>query len=83
MTMLLDNPLSDLDDSELTAALTTVDVALENHQVVLMSDDPRIMGWARRLVENGRAVVLNLGGQSDPVEPVRSTPVPSPAMARA
>lgn len=83
MTMLLDDPLSDLDDVELTAALSTVDDALQSHQIVLMSDDPRIVRWAHRMVKDSRATVLNLGGQTEAVESVRTSPTPSPAMVGA
>jgi hypothetical protein len=83
MMLILDDPLCDLDDFELTAALAAVDEAMSVHQLVLMSDDPRIVGWARQLVNTARATVIHLGGHTDPVELAPRAPMPAPQLVNA
>lgn len=83
IVFLLDDPLSDLDDFELTAALTLIDDALDRHQLILMSDDPRIVGWAQQLAVQTRALLVNLGGDGVPVAPSTSQPCSAPALLDA
>lgn len=84
MIFLLDDPLADLEDFELTAALTLIDDALDQHQLILMSDDPRIVGWARQLSEDTRALIVHLGGNDAPAGAApTNSPVPAPALIDA
>ena len=85
MVFLMDDPLSDLEDFELTAALTLIDDALEHHQLILMSDDPRIVGWAQQLSRETRALIVHLGGNEAPATsaPSENSPVPAHSLVGA
>ena len=85
MVFLMDDPLSDLEDFELTAALTLIDDALEHHQLILMSDDPRIVGWAQQLSRDTRALIVHLGGNEAPASsaPSENSPVPTHSLIDA
>lgn len=80
LPLVLDDPFCDLDDFDLTAVLTLLDDMRTRVQVVVMTDDPRIVGWAVGLAETERAIVVHLGGETEPMTNGTSSPSPVPQL---
>lgn len=80
LPLVLDDPFSDLDDFDLTAVLTLLDDVRARTQVVVMTDDPRIVGWAVGLAKSERAMVIHLGGETEPMTSATSSPSPVPQL---
>ncbi|NNF54619.1 MAG: hypothetical protein HKN03_09280 [Acidimicrobiales bacterium] len=57
----LDDPFTILDDFDVAAVLSMVTDHAHTGQVVLMTDDPRVVGWGYQLQERFSAAVLVLG----------------------
>ena len=72
LPVILDNPFAKLDDFDLAASLSIVDDHATSGQLVLMTEDVRVIGWGLRLVNNHQATVLHLGGD------VQKTPTTAP-----
>ncbi len=58
---ILDDPFPILDDFDVAAVLSMVTDHAHAGQVILMTDDPRVIGWGHQLQDRFGAVVLRLG----------------------
>ncbi|NNE94679.1 MAG: hypothetical protein HKN24_01475 [Acidimicrobiales bacterium] len=61
---LLDDPFTILDDFDLAAVLSMITDHAHIGQVVLLTDDQRVRGWADQLADRFAAAVLELGAGS-------------------
>ncbi len=57
----LDDPFAILDDFDVAVVLSMVTDHAHTGQIVLMTDDPRVVGWGYQLQERFSAAVLELG----------------------
>ncbi len=80
LPLVLDDPFCDLDDFDLTAVLSLLDDTRARTQTIVMTDDPRIVGWAVGLAKDERAIVVHLGGETEPMANSTSSPSPVPQL---
>ncbi|MFW2383340.1 MAG: hypothetical protein ACN4GZ_16420 [Acidimicrobiales bacterium] len=67
---ILDDPFRILDDFDVAAVLSMITDHAHTGQVILLTDDKRVTGWAEQLTEGFAAAVLQLGTRPQP------TPLP-------
>ncbi len=66
LPLLLDDPFGSLDDFDLAAALDCLDEERTRTQFIVLTSDPRIIGWAEQLASLNRASVVHLGSEIHP-----------------
>ena len=76
MPVVFDEATVDLDDFQVVAALSMIHDAMRTHQVVIMTDDPRVIGWASQLALDRMATLVHLGGSGRGA--ARNVPGPPP-----
>jgi hypothetical protein len=63
---IFDDPFTILDDFDVAAVLSMVSDHARTGQVIIMTDDARVTGWADQLAERFAATVLKLGHRNRP-----------------
>ncbi len=74
---ILDDPFPILDDFDVAAVLSMVTDHAHIGQVLIMTDDVRVTGWADQLTERFAAAVLQLGDGSRPAPRSDTAELPS------
>lgn len=64
LPVILDEPFTILDDFDVAAALSIITDHAHTGQIIIMTDDVRVTGWADQLAERFAASVLKLGDRN-------------------
>lgn len=80
---IIDDPFTMLDDFDVAAVLSMITDHAHTGQVIIMTDDARITGWAEQLTERFSAAVLKLGNRTPHAPRVDASEQPSLAAEEA
>ena len=80
---ILDDPFSILDDFDVAAVLSMITDHAHSGQVIILTDDDRVVGWAEQLAERFSAAILKLGHRGRTVPSLDVSAQPSFASEEA